>query len=72
MAGLDLKDIRREDVEALVEDAKVKNKDKKDHVKTELKRQFAGLENLRVVRNGQVYNALDYLMEDIESYGSPT
>jgi len=69
MAGIELKEVTRETIKDLVVDAKNKSKDKKTHIRQELMRTHPGIEALTVRRNGQVYNALDYLMEDVESYG---
>ena len=69
MAGLDLKQITRAHIGDLVKDAKKKNKNKQIHIKAELTRQYPGIEAMTIKRNGSVYNALDYLMEDVESYG---
>jgi hypothetical protein len=66
-------DITREEIAELVTEAHGQGKSgksKEDHVKQKLKLKYSGLEGLKVVRNGQVYDALDYLMGDLESYGS--
>jgi hypothetical protein len=68
MAGVELKDITRDKVSELVKDAKKKNKNRKIHVREELTRQYPGIETITIKRNGSVYNALDYLMEDVEAY----
>lgn len=61
--------ITRADVDKHVKQAHKDKKNKKDHVRQELIRENPGIENVTIVRNGSVYNALDYLMEDIDTYG---
>jgi len=70
MAGpLELRAITRDQISGMVKDAKKKNKNKRIHVREELIRQYPNIESATIKRNGSVYNVIDYLMEDIDSYG---
>ncbi len=69
MARLELGDIKRNEVDGIVREAHNTGKNKKDHLKNELRRRYPGIEDLRIKRGNTVYNALDYLAEDAESYG---
>jgi hypothetical protein len=61
--------ITRDVIATKLKEAKEKKKPKKDYIRQELMRENPGIETLTIVRNGSVYNVLDYLMEDLESYG---
>ena len=69
MAGVDLNVVQRGEVQGIVREAQNTGRDKKQHLKSELKRRYPGIENVRIKRGGTVYNALDYLAEDSDSYG---
>ena len=70
MAGVDLSQIRREEVGNIVRGARNAGKEEKTHLKSELTKRYPGIENATVRRNGRVYPVLDYIAEDSESYGS--
>ena len=62
--------VTREEIFAIVEDARSKNKNKKTHVRAELVKRYPDLEGQTIRRNGHTYNVLDYLLDDVESYGT--
>jgi len=75
MARVDLNTITRDQVLEIVERGKGLGKDKnprdrRDHVRQELSLAHPELESTTIVRNGKTYNAMDYLLGDVESYGS--
>jgi hypothetical protein len=69
VARLDLNDIHREHVKAILDDAKANGKEKKSHLRQELVRLHPGLDEQTIVRNGKVYKAIEYLIDDLGSYG---
>lgn len=59
----------REEIFAFVGDAKAKKKNKKTHVKGLVEEAFPELKGAKVRRNGQAYDALEYLLSDLDTYG---
>jgi hypothetical protein len=64
--------ITRSEVHALVEEARAQKKNKAAHVRGRLEEQYPDLKGQTVRRNGFTYDAIEYLMGDIESYGKAT
>ena len=60
----------REEVFELVEEARAQNKHKVNHVKSKLESRYPELIGKTIRRNGKSYNAIDYLLGDIGSYGT--
>lgn len=62
--------ISRDEIFAMVEEARSQKKNKVDHVTRRLEVQYPDLATTTIRRNGKQYNALEYLLGDIESYGT--
>lgn len=65
MAGLA---VTREEIHELVTHAHNNGLDRASYVRSELTTRYPGIENVTVRVNGQVFNALDYLVQDVDSY----
>lgn len=61
--------LNRSEVYDLVQEAKQQNKGRKQHVREKLTERYPDLATATVTRNGHVYNVLDYLELDLDSYG---
>lgn len=60
--------IDREAVYKLVDEARVKRVNKATYVRQELIKSNSALAGQTIRRNGHEYNALDYLLQDVDSY----
>jgi len=67
--AVDLSIITRDEVANIVKEARDTGRDKKVHLQAELERRYPGVSNATIRVGGIVCNALDYLVEDVESYG---
>jgi hypothetical protein len=66
---LDRLNLTRDEVALIVDDARQKKRNIRVHVREKLAERYPGIENLKIRRNGRTYRVLDYLEEDLSSYG---
>lgn len=53
----------------MVEDARDRRKNKANHVRSLVEAQYPELVGKRIKRGAQTYDAIDYLIDDLDSYG---
>lgn len=61
--------LKRDDIADFIDDSRKKKKNKKNHVRDKVEENFPELVGKTIRRNNRTYNAIDYLLEDLESYG---
>jgi len=61
-------EVTRDEVSAIVKDAKSKSKNREAHFRAEIIKSHPELADLTITRNGNRYNAIDYLVDDLDSY----
>jgi len=64
-----LPDPDRSEILDYIEDARVKKKAKKAHVRAKIEELHPQLVGKTVRRNGVVYDIIELLLDDLESYG---
>lgn len=69
MADMAERRVKREDIRAMVEDARDKRKNRANHVRSLVESQYPELVGKQVKRGAQMYDAIDYIIDDLESYG---
>lgn len=65
-----IKDLTREEIFTLVEEARAQHKNRATHVRQRLEALHPELMGQTLRRNGRTYNAIDYILGDIDSYGT--
>lgn len=58
----------REIVLAYIEEAKQKKKNKEAFVRSRVEEDFPAMAGKRIKRGGKLYDAIDYLIDDIDGY----